>query len=108
MKTQEEWQSYAARTAGRALDFDGATYSRKRDGARLQKQLNDVRRFMDRGQWWTLYELSTATGHPQTSVSARIRDLRKTNFGGHKVERRFVRAGLFEYRLILNPNPQPK
>jgi len=41
------------------------------------------------------------TSHPEASVSARLRDLRKEKFGGHVVERRAVKRGLFEYRVIV-------
>lgn len=81
--------------------FDGATFSQKRDGARLQKQLEDVRRIMLDGQAHTLEAISRKTGHPQQSVSARIRDLRKPKFGGYRVFRQHVCAGLWKYRLEL-------
>lgn len=81
--------------------FDGATFDRKRDGARLQKQLNDVRDFMADGEWRTLNGIAWATSHPEASVSARLRDLRKAKFGGHVVERRAVKRGLFKYRVIV-------
>jgi hypothetical protein len=51
------------------------------------------------GGWWTLPQLAAATGYPEASISARIRDLRKPKFGGHTVERRHVSKGLWEYRL---------
>lgn len=54
------------------------------------------------GGWWTLRDLSTRTGSPEASVSARLRDLRKPQFGGHTIERRSVGDGSrqFRYRLV--------
>ena len=80
--------------------FDGATYNAKRDGARLQRQLADVRAIMLDGQPHTLAEIARRTGHPEGSVSARIRDLRKPKFGGFRVLRQHVCAGLWSYRLL--------
>ena len=82
------------------LDFSGATYDRERDGARLFAQLEDVRRYMADGEWRSLAEITHATGHPQASVSARLRDLRKARWGSHTVERQFVVRGLWRYRLV--------
>lgn len=79
--------------------FDGATFDQERDGKRLNAQLFAVRAAMGDGQWWTLADLAERCGAPEASVSARIRDLRKPRFGGHMIERRFVRRGLFEYRM---------
>jgi hypothetical protein len=79
--------------------FDGKTYDAARDGDRLNAQLGRVFHAMRDSDWWTLAQLSCATGDPEGSVSARIRDLRKPKFGGHLMERRYVSAGLWEYRL---------
>jgi uncharacterized membrane protein len=51
------------------------------------------------GDWWTLAELARATGYPEASISARLRDLRKPKFGGYTVERQYVERGLFRYRV---------
>ena len=79
--------------------FDGASYSADRDGTRLAQQMGRVRRVMADGTWHTLAELAAECDAPEASVSARLRDLRKPRFGGYTVERRYVSAGLFEYRL---------
>lgn len=55
------------------------------------------------GLWWTLRELSEVTGHPEASISARLRDFRKTKYGGHTVLRRRkygIGMGTWEYRLV--------
>jgi hypothetical protein len=80
--------------------FDGATIDHERDTERLTKQLDSVRAWMISGHWRTLASLAELTGAPESSVSARLRDLRKPKFGCYKVERRYVKRGLFEYRVI--------
>ena len=47
----------------------------------------------------TLAEISKVTKDPEASVSARLRDLRKPQFGGHTVERRQMINGKFLYRV---------
>jgi len=44
--------------------------------------------------------ISDFTDTPEASASAHLRSLRKDRFGGHTVNRRHVREGLFEYQLI--------
>ena len=82
--------------------FDGATFEAPRDADRLGHQLGAVRDYLLRVDCWcSLVELERATGYPQASISARIRDLRKPKFGGFHVPRR-RRAGCpgtFEYRI---------
>lgn len=82
-----------------APSFDGATFSATRDGSRLAQQMGRVRRFMADGVWHTLAEIAAECDAPEASVSARLRDLRKPRFGAWTVERRYVSAGLYEYRL---------
>ena len=79
---------------------DGTTFDPTRDMARLNKQARDVATVMIDGRWRSLRELSDATGHPEASVSARLRDLRKTRFGAHVVERQNMGGGLWNYRLM--------
>lgn len=88
-------------------DFDGATYERDLDHARLGKQFLRVARLMGDGAWHTLHEISGRTGDPEASVSARLRDLRKRKFGGHTVERERLAGGLFRYRLIRTGVARP-
>lgn len=79
---------------------DGATYSHERDGVRLAAQHKRVLEALRNGAWWTLSHLSKATGDPEASVSARLRDLRKDRFGKYDIERRYVCRGLHEYRWV--------
>jgi hypothetical protein len=82
-------------------DRGGVTFDRKRDGARLDKQMRDVWALMRDGMPYTLDRLAELTNHPEASISARIRDLRKPKFGGHHVERTYLGHGVWVYRVIL-------
>ena len=85
-------------------DFDGETYDRERDHARLGKQLTLVRDLMLDGRWRSLTDIRWRSGvASEASISARLRDLRKRKFGGFTVERRYAGDGLWEYRLIVSP-----
>lgn len=86
--------------------FDGATYDKAQDAARLGKQLERVLRLMSDGHWRTLREIEDLLGYPQASVSARLRDLRKQKFGAWDVARRRrpplpngVPSGTWEYQV---------
>jgi len=82
----------------------GATYSPTHDYARLGAQARRVLTFMADGQWHTLAEIAAATHDPEASISARLRDLRKPEFGGYEVEDdRTGDGGLHRYRLKLPP-----
>lgn len=81
-------------------DRAGETFDAKRDGKRLNAQSADVYRLMRDRQWRTLAEISAVTGHPEASVSARLRDLRKPSLGGLTVERNYVSRGLYQYRVL--------
>ena len=77
-------------------DREGETFDRKRDGARLNKQAEDVFRLMQDSEWRMLAEIAAATMHPEASISARLRDFRKA---GYTVERRYLSKGLWAYRV---------
>jgi len=81
-------------------DRDGETFHRPRDLSRLNAQARDVFHYMMHGEWRTLADISANTGHPEASVSARLRDLRKPALGGFTVERRYIARGLYQYRVI--------
>ena len=80
---------------------DGETVIPKKDEKRLNRQAQLVWNFMSDGQWHTLAEISRATGAPEASVSARLRDFRKVRFDYHQVLRRRRTDGTHEYWLIL-------
>lgn len=82
---------------------DGETYEAEFDYDRLNAQAARVYDAIKDGEWYTLSEIEFKSGDPQASISARLRDLRKPEFGGLDVERRArVRElGVFEYRLNI-------
>lgn len=83
-------------------DRDGDTYEPQQDRIRLNKQAREVWDLMRDGKWRELWRIADATGCPIQSVSARLRDFRKERFGSHEVDRRRVKGGVFQYRLIVN------
>ena len=78
------------------MDRHGETYDPKRDFDRLNTQQAAVWAVFKDGQWHTLASLAAATGHPEASISARLRDFRAM---GKTVEREYVERGLFRYRV---------
>lgn len=83
----------------------GETYDPALDRDRLGRQSLRVQSLMADGAWRTLAEISTLTGDPEASVSARLRDLRRA---GWTVDRRRVgdpKAGLWQYRASRE-NPE--
>jgi hypothetical protein len=80
--------------------FDGKTYEAERDEPRLVIQIQEIWDIMSDGRWHTLPELRRRTGHPEASISARIRDFRKQRWGAHIVERDYIANGLWRYRMI--------
>lgn len=83
--------------------FDGSTYDPTLDRQRLTTLLGRVQRLMSDNRWRTLSEVQTACGGTEASCSARLRDLRKDEYGGFEVERRRVGRpveGRFEYRVL--------
>ena len=93
------WDPVQAADVVTAPHFDGETYDPDLDHDRLAVQLGRVRRAMSDGQPHTLRDLACATGDPEASVSARIRDLRKPKFGGRTIVRARVAKGLYTYRM---------
>lgn len=80
--------------------FAGKTYEAKHDEKRLTSQLERVREALLTGGRYTLEELKAKCGGSEAGVSARIRDLRKTQFGGYDVQsgrRGDPKRGLWEY-----------
>lgn len=85
-----------------AIDFSAPAPLEHADHVRLGKQRAAVWACVAPGGWWTLAELAEATGAPEASVSARLRDFRRPRHGGHTVERRRrggPGAGTWEYRV---------
>ena len=93
------------------MSFGGTTYDADLDFERLKTQLEKVRWLLThpKGEWWTLSKLKARVGAgSEASISARIRDLRKKEFGGYRVEhRRRGVGGLWEYRVMHLPHEVP-
>lgn len=68
-------------------DRYGCTFVRDFDFARLNAQQSRVFNLMRDGKFRTLAEIHAETGDPEASVSARLRDLRRPEFGGLTVDR---------------------
>lgn len=85
--------------------FGGNTYDPALDRERLRRQLGRVYETMRSGDWMTLADITQACramGYPDTeaAVSARVRDLRKPEFGFYEVESKRKTGGLWHYRLL--------
>lgn len=93
------------------LDFEGATYEPAQDRVRLTGLLRDTFNIMRDGRWRTLDEIRVLLAAEcdratsDASISARLRDFRKAEKGGHTVHRRRrgnAAKGIHEYKLEVN------
>ena len=80
---------------------DGTTFDPFVDMDRLNDQMKRVYSVMKDSNWRTLAEIASATGDPEASVSARLRDFRKARFGSFQVNRRRKSKGTYEYQILL-------
>lgn len=82
-------------------EFKGQTYDPDQDHGRLKAQLHRVKTLMLDGTRRTLRQIADATGDPEASVSARLRDLRRLEHGAYVVQRERVPGarGLFTYQI---------
>jgi hypothetical protein len=69
---------------------------------RFDTQLAVLLNALQNTGWWTLKQLSDATGSPEPSVSANLRHLRKKQFGGHKIERRRLNGTSYTWEYSIN------
>lgn len=87
-----------------ARDFEGTDYDAPRDRERLSSQHVRVKlaalTWPSRGRWFTMAALAEYVEEPAASVERQIRYLRARRFGGYSVEKRHVRGGTFEYRVV--------
>ena len=83
-----------------ALLFDGATFDPAQDAERLTSQLERVRDLMLDGRWRTLKQITRAVRGSEAGVSARLRDLRKSRFGGFTVNHQHLGGGVWVYQVI--------
>lgn len=73
---------------------------RPEDVARLGEQARRVVAVVADGSWRTLAEIAERTGDPEASISARLRDLRKDEWGAWTVNRRRRAGGTWEYQAL--------
>ena len=83
------------------MRFDGADYQAPRDHDRLVRQYDKVFDLMSDRLWRSLKDISDATGVPEASASALLRDFRKERNGSHTVNRKYIDNGLYKYQLII-------
>lgn len=88
-------------------EFDGSDIVPERDDPRLGDQLRRMLSHIADGRWRTLENISYIADAPPASVSAQLRNLKKTRFrlkyGDHFVEKRYIGSGLWEYRVTPKP-----
>ena len=76
------------------------------DRARIKSQLQAVDKIMADGQWYTITYLALLVEKllerkcMTQSISARIRDLRKTLGGSHDIAREDLGDGIYQYRRV--------
>ncbi len=89
------------------VTFDGPGLTTP-DIIRLVGLMDRVFTLMSDGKWRTLRQIQDVAGGSEAGVSARLRDCRKPRFGSHTVKRQRVEGenGLFEYRLVVNPEAE--
>lgn len=80
--------------------FDGSTYEPAQDHTRLKGQLWSVFQLMSDGRWRTLREISDRVEGSESALSARLRDLRKAQYGSREIQRERIEGGLYRYRMI--------
>jgi hypothetical protein len=100
--------------------FAGPAYEPAADRARLSTQVERIRLYMLGVEWRTVAEIQEEleqmyprTCFPPCSISAQLRNLKKAQFGSHRLEKRrrgMVPRGLWEFRLLppipFDPRPQ--
>ena len=91
----------------RESPFDGETIEPEADDKRLASQGARLFDLMSDGKWRTLTAIQAVGGGSEAGVSARLRDGRKSRFGGHTLNRMALAPrGLFAYQLVaVGPNP---
>jgi hypothetical protein len=79
------------------------TFNQELDGERIEGLLDRVRGLMLDAQWRTFEEIKAVTGGSEAGISARLRDLRKPDFGRFVVNKRRrgdPKRGLWEYQVL--------
>ena len=81
---------------------EAGTFDNVLDGPRTKSQLERVEALMSDGTWRTLAAICAHVGAiSEAGASARLRDLRKKEYGGYIIERkRITKGGLHLYRMV--------
>lgn len=93
--------NHGARPAGASTDPELLLWEREQDRKRISAQRQAVFDLMKDGEWRTLREIEEATGYPQASISARLRDFRKRQYGGFTVWKSRSGPGRGTYRYAV-------
>lgn len=78
--------------------------SKPRPKSETRKNVERVRVIMNRGNWMTLDRIGEdlhsryGVNLPEQSVSARVRDLRKNEFGAYDIRKKAIGKGLYAYK----------
>lgn len=84
-------------------EFGGVTYDESRDGERLQGQQQRVLNLLLDGKKRTLFEIAKEADVPLSTVSSRVRDCRKNEWGKHTVLKKLVSRGTYIYWIPQAP-----
>ena len=80
--------------------FRETTFDPVIDRPRLDTLRGRVQETMKDGCWHKLSDLALCCGGSEAGVSARIRELRRPEYGGHNIiKRRVANGGLWEYKF---------
>lgn len=79
-------------------DRDGETFNRERDRDRLDTAASRIFARMQDRKWYTIQKLAKVGRCSENTATARVRDLRKPQFGGWIVDRRHEGEGKWVYR----------
>ena len=94
----DDWRPNAVSELAGLPMFEGP-HLEAADHERLATALERVRAYLADGSWRTLAEIAAACGCSEAGASARLRDLRKPQYGGLSVASRRRTPGTWEYRL---------
>ena len=70
---------------------------------RMRRRNISLYQAMKNGEWFTLKQIEQITHYPSATASAGIRDFRKREYGSNTVEKNYLGEGIYQYRLIINP-----
>lgn len=94
----------------REVAFDGDTYDPRLDHSKFKGLLLEVYRVMSDGRWRQLNEIQAEANatlgeyRSESSIAARLRDLRKAKYGAFDIQRErrvYGRRSIFFYRMAV-------